>query len=313
MAKNQLLKSYLLFGLLFVYILAQFVWWGKSLYDRSYKLLLLQSQGLVSEEELSSLNFMVYGEGAVFVVILIVLLILAFRSISTEIKMLMRQKNFLLSVSHELKTPLATNRSIIQTLLTRDIAEDKKKELLQTLLEENKRFSDLVNNVFIAQRLEKGQFAVEKQRDDFSAFIKENLDRWKEISAPDSKLKSNLEAGINFPFDAQAMESVMLNLLSNAQKYSQSKLEIKVDLKRQNGILLTICDNGIGINKKNQALIFDRFYRVENEETRKTKGTGLGLYICKNIVQEHGGQISVESEPGKGTCIKIQFPEDGRQ
>ncbi len=307
MQQDKLKRSYFLFGLLFIYVIAQFVWWGNLLYRQAGDIAAMRN-AQEGEAVLRQTRYMLYGEGAVFVTILIVLLILAFRSISKELSLVLRQKNFLLSVSHELKTPLSTSRTIIQTLLKRDLAAAQQKQFLETLLAENHRFSDLVNNVFLAQRLETGKFTVERKEENFSKFLEDHLYQWQEISAPNVTLTTNIEADIFLTFDPAAMETVMHNLLSNAQKYSEGNGTIEVALlRKEQACELQVSDNGIGIPKEEQDNIFKLFYRLENEETRKTKGTGLGLYLTHNIVKEHGGKITVNSIPGKGSTFVIRF------
>lgn len=300
-------KSYYLFGLLFFYVLAQFIWWATLLQRQSLELLYLKNP-FVSQANIRDTQSMIIGEGAVFLIIFLLLIIFAFRSINAELKLAQRQKNFLLSVSHELKTPLATGRSIIQTMLRRSLPKEKELELLETLLGENKRLSDLVNNVFIAQLLSNGKFSLQRQEGNFSEFLLEKCNHWKNNYAPDLVFEHNIEENIQLNFDPQSMETVLVNLFSNAQKYAKAGTKLSLALfKKGNKTTVEVTDQGIGIPEKEQKAIFDLFYRLGNEETRKTKGTGLGLYICKNIIEEHGGEISVSNNGNQGSRFTIIF------
>ncbi|MCJ7582844.1 MAG: sensor histidine kinase, partial [Candidatus Aminicenantes bacterium] len=110
-------------------------------------------------------------------------------------------------------------------------------------------------------------------------------------------------------FDKEAMASVLINLLSNAMKFSPEKKEVKVTVYRKDdSIVLQVADKGIGISPEGRSRIFERFYRLQNRMTAESKGSGLGLTLVKHVVEAHGGQIRVESEPGMGSVFSVSIP-----
>lgn len=123
---------------------------------------------------------------------------------------------------------------------------------------------------------------------------------------PDVQITANIQEGVIKDIDKEGMISVITNLLENAEKYSGNDKAVEVTLK-ENGdqVYISIADNGVGIDKKEYSKIFDQFYRVGNEDTRSTKGTGLGLYIVNQIIAGHQGKVSVTDHNGNGTKFEI--------
>jgi signal transduction histidine kinase len=127
------------------------------------------------------------------------------------------------------------------------------------------------------------------------------------------RLEVNAPAGLGMRGDRTKLNQVLYNLIDNAMKYTQDGGTIRVSLERDGGNLIwRVRDNGVGIPKEDQEHIFDRFYRVDKARSRETGGTGLGLSIVRQMVTLHGGQISVESEPGRGSCFTVTLPANGK-
>ena len=300
-------KTYLLLALLMVYVLAQILWWARLLNEQSRLIQELQGSPF-SPQVINDTQRMIIGEAAVFLLIFLGLLFLTFRSIKKELALARKQKNFLLSVSHELRTPLTTERTIIQTLLKRELPEEQKRQLLEGLLGENLRLSDLVDNVFLAQLLNSGKYSLQKQQLDLSEFLNKKLDALISMHAPGMHCERDIQDNIRWDFDPQSLETVLVNLISNAKKYAAAGEKIKVQLRKANNqIVLRFQDFGPGVAASDQKRIFDLFTRLENEETRKNKGTGLGLYICHNIVAEHGGKIYLDTNESVGCTFVMTF------
>jgi signal transduction histidine kinase len=312
-----------LFYLLGVYVLLQFGWWAYMLVDLNaeiyqLKLQLLELSGSADPEKLilkgefdkklSLRVWMVLGEGAVFMTILLIGFRSVRKSISKELKLAAQQKNFLLSITHELKSPLAAVKLQLQTLNSRDLDQDKQKHLYTRALKDTKRLENLVENLLLVNKVESGKLPLAKTSIHVGEFLSKLLsDHYPDHLASQQLSLVNTNA-MEIEADAMALESIMVNLIDNAIKYGQgSNVLVKADSSKEN-CRISVADQGIGIPESEREKVFERFYRMGNEEVRKTKGTGIGLYLVKLLVEEHEGRISVQSSEPKGTTLVVTLP-----
>jgi signal transduction histidine kinase len=253
-------------------------------------------------------EFMIMGEAIFFALSIAIGIWLIFRAYNNVIETTRQSRNFLLSISHELKSPLSSIKLTLETFEKRDLDRDKTKKLASNALLETERLNELVDNLLLASKMETAYSPV-YEKFDLVALI-ENLKNRLVLKYPKSNIRFNYqEAKMDTIADKFGLTLVVVNLIENAQKYSFGPAEIVVDLiKKNNGIQLSVGDQGIGIDDKNKKKVFDRFYRIGDEETRKTKGTGLGLYIVKQIVSTSKGEIKVLDNKPKGTIIDIFLP-----
>jgi len=263
-----------------------------------------------SEKELHDVlkkkRIMIIGEGAVFFALLLIGIVQVRRSLRKEMQLARQQSNFLLSVTHELKSPIASARLQMETLLLRDISKEKQKEILTNAINETDRLNALVENLLLAAQIEKNSFSVHKQNMDISEYLVKLLSG--PAVAAKHKLQLVIQPGIHLNADRVNFASIVLNLVDNACKYSSADSSVIVELKKQNNcVILNVKDEGKGIPDEEKKHVFDKFYRIGNEETRSTKGTGLGLYIVKHLVEEHNGTIKISDNKPKGTCFQIEF------
>ncbi len=248
--------------------------------------------------------YMILGEAAVFGITLILGIYFINRAFVRELSAAEKQKNFLLSITHELKSPLASINLILSTFIKRELPNDKIKELSQDGLNESVRLEELFNKILIATRLDKA-YPFNFEETDLSNTVYKVVHSF-EKRHPDVSLDSDIQTDIIKEVDRESIVSVVKNLLENAYKYSAGDKHISVLLKEEEGqVILEVGDNGIGIAKNERSKIFDQFYRVGNEDTRESKGTGLGLYIVHQIVTAHNGKIKIEDNPGGGTKFQI--------
>ncbi len=253
-------------------------------------------------------QWMIYGESAVFVLSIIVSVILINRGYQKEVQAAQQRRNFLLSITHELKSPLASIKLVLETLIKRELPPEKIQDISRRALRETERLHQLVNDLLFSAKLETAYLPLLEPvhiahllRDTIQTFREKHPEALIEFSGPEDLL---LRQG-----DREGLTSVALNLLENAVKYSPSQPRITVGLEDLgDNIRWTVADQGIGIGEKEKNRIFEKFYRVGNEDTRQTKGTGLGLYIVAQIVKAHGGQITVSDNVPKGTVFVIEIP-----
>lgn len=284
-------KPLFIFYFLFFYAIMQLIWWG---------VLLAQ----VAPER----KAMFIGEGLFFFVIFIGGAIKLKQALKREKKLHQQQHNFMLSVTHELKSPLASIKLYIQTILKRELDREQQQQFLKNSLKDIERLDDLVENVLIATKLESQKVRFQKERFNFSNVVTRISERLQVYSCTTQSIKLNVEPDIYINGDHFALSSMITNLLENAIKYSPPCEQVAVKLYEDKGcIVLSVADFGIGVNDEEKKRIFSKFYRVGSEETRKTKGTGLGLYIVKTVVDRHYGQIKVKDNKPSGTIFEITF------
>ena len=222
------------------------------------------------------------------------------------------RREFVANVSHELKTPLTSIKSYTETLLEGALEE---KEVLVNFLnvinDESENMTNLVKDLLLLSKIDNRESMFKMIRLDVCEMVSEVIEK---ISIQVKKSKHSLEIDIPkkslFVFgDRARLEQVIKNIVSNAIKYTQDRGKIEISVKSKlDNIIITVSDNGPGIPKKDLPRIFERFYRVDKARSRQLGGTGLGLSIAKEIVENHSGNISIESIEGKGTTVKIVLP-----
>ena len=329
MFKNQS-KPLLFLYIIFLYVLAFSFWWAYLLYSKNElsfqemvdlkkityakdnhvnsELFLKSKEYSLIKEKYNRQRKMVISEGSFFIIILIVGFLFVRSSLKKELTLADRQKNFLLSITHELKSPLASIKLVLETLLKRQLTEDSKSKFINNSLYDVERLESLIENILIATKFENDNYG----------FIREELDLSYLLGLLKAKYEMNSKKNIRFDFsideevyikgDKIGLTSVFVNLIENAIKYSEedSKVTIKLN-KTQNSCTFSVFDEGVGIPNSEKQKIFDKFYRIGNEETRKAKGTGLGLYIVNNIVKYHEGSIEIKDNQPTGTIFIITF------
>jgi len=268
-------------------------------------------QAPIYQEYLSKYNrqeWMILGEALVFAVILVIGIWFINRGYNQQVEAAQQSRNFLLSITHELKSPLASIQLVLETLQKRQLKEDQIKKLSQNALKDTNRLTTLVNDLLLAARVETAyQPHIETLRLD--QLLETLIEKMKQFHpTAHFEFRQNQEE-IFLEGDRTGITSVALNLLENAVKYSSEAPSIITTLhQKENAIFLDFSDNGIGIPEQEKLKVFNRFYRIGNEDTRQTKGTGLGLYIVNQIVKAHQGTISVKDNIPQGTIFTITLP-----
>lgn len=249
---------------------------------------------------------MVLGELSVFLVLLVIAIWQLRKSFRKELALNRKQRNFLMSVTHELRSPLAATRLNIQTLLKRDLPKDVQADLFQRTLSETNRLEELVENILMSTSLEEDGFQPYIEHLNISEFCGDIIRELKTPLASTHQLEADIQSELFLHTDAVAFRSILTNLIANAVKYSPAKTHIQVSLKKTaRGIELFVTDQGIGIPKEARDRIFDKFHREGNEEVRRTKGTGLGLFIVRELVSRTKGKITVSDNNPVGTIFSI--------
>ena len=308
-----------IYWLLLMYVLAALVWWyiALNLQNRQmaeYKLSLLNRdepaytqkvEKIFSERDRMTTAFV--SEGLVFLFVILVGAIFLYSAIMRQIRIQQQQQNFMMAITHELKTPISIARLNIETLQKHNLDDAKKDKILKSSLQEINRLNTLTGNILVSAQLEGGSYLFNKEELDFSQVVNDCCEDF-ENRFPSRPWNRNLEPGLFVSGDPLLMKILVNNLVDNAVKYSPPSSPINVLLKKYGtGGILEIRDEGSGIPKNEYRRIFQKFYRVGNEDTRTTQGTGLGLYLCRKIAKDHKMQLSVSDNPPKGTLFTVIF------
>jgi len=220
--------------------------------------------------------------------------------------------DFVSSVSHELRTPLTSIRMFTETLLQgRTRSKEDERECLETINQETERLSRLVEQILDFARMEAGRKAYRFEPTELSGVVKTALSACRPlIEEKGFKIETELPEGLPpVSVDRDAMQEVVINLLTNAIKYSPEARRVRIGCRAvQDQLEIAVEDWGVGIDRSDQKKIFDKFYRVDMPQTAAVAGSGLGLSLVKYIVEAHGGQVRVDSAPGKGSTFFVRLP-----
>jgi signal transduction histidine kinase len=286
-------RSLVIFYSLIIYAAAQLIWWG-------YQLVNLQHKKLG----------MILSEGSMFVIVLSFGAYYMHRSINRERKLQEQKKNFLLSVTHELKSPLASIKLLLQTIQKRDLTKAQVQDFIEKSLLDIERLDDMVENMLLASKIENRSYSFPKANFSLSVLVDSIVNRLQLTKCDGSQkiINAEIEPKIEFTGDKFALTSVVTNLIENAIKYSGPCEPVDVKLFQKDGkVHLHVADHGIGISDAEKSRIFDKFYRVGSEDTRNTKGTGLGLYIVKQVLDKHEASIRVKDNRPVGSIFEVVF------
>jgi len=253
-------------------------------------------------------RMMIMGEGLVFLSLLLLGVYKIVQSQRKQWALAQQQQNFLLSITHELKSPIASVQLVLETLQKHQLSPTQIQRLSKNALQDNQRLHKLVQDLLLAARVEGGhQYTFECL--DLQQLLQEVI-QWVQPRFPNE---------IHFIHDDQLdcmpqgdrsmLQSAFHNLLDNALKYAGQSPFLKVELRqKKDHFLIEFKDQGPGIPKTERQAIFQKFYRIGDERTRKSKGTGLGLYILQKVIAAHHGQIQIRDNQPQGSIFSIKLP-----
>ena len=238
--------------------------------------------------------------------------VFAFRDLTSERAVEQLKSDFVSTVSHELRTPLAAIYGAAMTLRREDVVLGQEQEsgMLEVIASESERLARIVNDILLASRLDSGEASVEIARTDASELARSV------VAAASAHLPADVELVLTTPetgphvaADADGLLQVLVNLVENGVKYSPNGGRVELELQQIDGrARFSVRDGGLGIPAAEQERIFEKFYRLDPNLSRGVGGTGLGLYISRELVRRMGGRIRVESEVGNGSTFSFELP-----
>jgi signal transduction histidine kinase len=310
----------LVYWFLLAYLVAALAWWyielrqqNQEMYAFKKDLLRKDMPGydlmmdrITSERKRNDAQYA--GEGLMFLVLTLLGAVFVYRAARRQIRFDMMQENFLMAVTHELKTPISILRLNLETMLKFPLEEPDRRRMMQQGVMETERLNELCENILLSSRLESASQVIEHQSVDLNALIHEAADTYHQ-RMPSRRIIMEGNETEKISGDPLLLRLCLYNLIDNAIKYSPADTAVILQTATTlSGIRITVADEGPGIPDTEKEKIFGRFYRAGSERTRKTKGTGLGLYLSKKIAQAHGGTLRVKDNRPQGSIFVMEIP-----
>lgn len=317
--KRRLAFITITYWVMLLYVLAALVWWFISLERQNNEMTRLRlmqktpDDPAYSELVSSSLDAQrrkhaqYVGEGSIFMLLIVVGAVFVYRATRRQLRLTQQQQNFMMAITHELKTPIAVTRLNIETLRKFKLDEARQDRLLASSLQETDRLNDLCNNILLASRLEGGNYEFHYEHlllnEEAAACVQQFQSRY-----PQRIIELKSEGDVPIHGEPLLVRMLLNNLIENALKYSPVDQPIIIATgMHHNEAWLSVTDFGPGIPDPEKKKIFDKFYRMGNENTRSSKGTGLGLFLCKRIMKRHRGQVTVADNKPNGSVFSASF------
>ncbi len=321
MAKQKKLNTiFIIYWILLAYIIAALVWWYVALNNQNkqmavYKIQHLNTTSISYTADIEQLKnqqkrktFQYLGEGITFFLLILAGAIFIFRAVRKQLRFSKEQQHFMMALTHELKTPIAVATLNLETLQKRKLEEPQQQKLIRNTLQEANRLNTLCNNMLLSSQIDASNYSLTNEDVNLSELVETSIAEYKNRFSSYQFIKNINEN--NFVIgDRMLLQIAVNNLIDNAIKYSPKESEIIINLfVRNNQTTLQVIDRGKGVSQLDKQKIFDKFYRVGNAATKGAKGTGLGLYLTKNIIGKHKGNISVTDNLPNGSNFEIILP-----
>ncbi len=312
-------RIYFIYWILLAYIIAALVWWFIALLRQNESMAVFKRKELRSHPDYQALIINVeeerkrkiaqyVGEGSIFFLLIIAGAVFVFRAIRRQFKQSQDQQHFMMAITHELKTPIAVSKLNLETMQKHKLDETKQQRLIQNTLQEANRLNDLCNNLLLSSQIEAGGTVSTPEEIDMASLLQKTVQDYT-VRYPERIIESRLEDYVPVNGDPVLLQMAVSNLIENALKYSPKEKPVRLLLgKTDNNAVVQVIDEGPGIAEAEKKKIFDKFYRVGNDATKKAKGTGLGLYLVKKIIFTHKGQINLADNPRGGSIFALSLP-----
>jgi len=305
------------------YMILAFGWWSfhlwqqnDRLFEREKKIMMLRfpqsmpeatNEYIQAQKAWQSGRRMVVAEGLFFTACLVWGLWVIRRSAAREVSLARQRRNFLLSITHELKSPIASLRLVLETLIKRNLTPEQRNPLLANGLKDADRLQNLVESLLLAARLDDNWRPLHEPVH-FGVLVQEVVEGLR-VRFPEANITLKIPATLlPIQVDKMGLSAIVQNLLENALKYSPLGAAIELFAEQVGGkFRFRISDQGQGIPDAEKKAVFEKFYRMGNEETRHSTGTGLGLYIVNQVLKAHGGSIQIADNSPMGTVFTIEL------
>jgi two-component system, OmpR family, sensor histidine kinase CiaH len=314
---------FIIYWILLIYIISALVWWFIALNTQNHQMAEYETMQLKKDypgyfEEIEKIKLVekrktaqYAGEGSVFFLLIIAGAAFIYSAVRRQFKASEQQNNFMMAITHELKTPIAVTKLNLETLQKRKLEDSQQQRLIQNTIQEANRLNSLCNNMLLASQIEAGGYSITKEEVDLSDVVRNCVHDYT-IRFPQRILQDAVATEIYIEGDFLLLQMAINNLIDNAIKYSPKEATVVVSLYIEGKqIKLSVKDEGKGIEESEKKKVFDKFYRIGNKATKGAKGTGLGLFLTKKIARQHNANISVTDNTPTGTNFTISFKNEG--
>jgi K+-sensing histidine kinase KdpD len=308
---------FIIFWILLAYILAALIWWFIALNRQNKLMTKYEMEQLQPTDKNYQATFnkikalekrktaQYLGEGVTFFLLIVAGAVFVFRAVRRELRISQQQQNFMIAITHELKTPISVAILNLETMQKRKLDEAQQRRLIQTTLEETNRLNALCNNMLLSSQIEAGGYRITNEETNISELIgkcaQDFITRY-----PNHRIEFKITPDIFINGDRLLLQMLANNLIDNALKYGDKASPVTITLsEKDKKIIFQVKDRGKGIAEGERDKIFDKFYRVGNTATKAAKGTGLGLYLCKKITRQHNANISVTDNNPSGAIFTV--------
>lgn len=319
-APKRLRSIFILYWILLFYIIAALIFWFVALTKQNaqaadFKIQELQYGTPNFHEKLAKIknderrkNLQYMGEGITFFLVIVAGAGVVFFMVRRQLKQSQQQQNFMMALTHELKTPIAVAKLNLETLQKRKLEEAQQQRLIQTTLQEANRLNSLCNNMLLSSQIDARGLTISTEEINLSELAAGCCNDYI-MRFADKKIVCTITPDLFVNGDRLLLQMAVNNLIDNAVKYSPKDGNITITVThQQRNAVITVTDTGKGIDESEKNKIFTKFYRIGNAATKAAKGTGLGLYLTKKIVQEHNGNITVTDNAPTGCIFTVAIP-----
>jgi two-component system sensor histidine kinase CiaH len=313
---------FFVYWVLLIYIISALVWWFIALNTQNHQMAEYETMQLKKDDpaymhEIDKIKLVekkkraqYTGEGSVFFLLIIAGAAFIYSAVRRQFKASEQQNNFMMAITHELKTPIAITKLNLETLQKRKLEDSQQQRLIQNTIQEANRLNTLCNNMLLASQIEAGGYSITQEEIDLSDVVRNCVHDYT-IRFPQRALHDVITNEIYIDGDFLLLQMGINNLIDNAIKYSPKEAAVVVALYIEGKeIKLSVKDEGKGIADSEKKKVFDKFYRIGNKATKGAKGTGLGLFLTKKIAQQHNANISVTDNTPTGANFTISFKHD---
>lgn len=321
MSRIPIRTIYAFYWLLLVYLIAALGWWYFELDQLNDNMLAYHTDQYLKFKTIPLETFRKFqdehnrnakqflGEGLTFFVLTIVGAFFVYLAIKRQLYYHQQQRNFMMAVTHELKTPIAVTKLGLETLVRHKLDEQRQAKILQDSINETERLDALCNNILLSAQLESGGYKMTRDEFNCSDLVSKCVAAFKR-RYPLRNFNLEVQEDIFVLGEEFLLQLVLNNLLENAIKYTPQDKTITARLSETaDKVHIEVIDQGSGIPDLEKKKVFEKFYRMGDESKRKTKGTGLGLYLSAKIVQDHNGLIKLENNYPSGSVFTVQLPK----
>ena len=310
---------FFIYWFLLLYIFSALIWWYIALSRQNtsmanFKINEISKQDAAYsikvskiEEERKRKTAQYLGEGSIFFLLISAGAIFLFRAVNKQLIISRQQQNFMVAITHELKTPIAVTKLNLETLQKRQLDESQQFKIISNTIQESNRMNALCSNLLLSSQMEAGAHQYTPERLDITAVLQSVISDFKN-RFPNRTIEFWDDGSMQILGDVFLLQMTFNNLIDNAIKYSPKDQPIVVKIEGQkNQCCITFADFGAGIQDADKKKVFEKFYRIGTEATQKAKGTGLGLYLVHRIIKAHRGKIFITDNEPNGAKFVIQL------